>query len=191
MLSEIIKHNRSYRRFHEEIEIPHETLVDFINNTRFAPTARNQQILVYKPITDKKTRDEIFTTLKWAGYLKNWDGPAKGEQPTAYIVIGVHKNRLKFNDEWVNADLGIACQTILLQAAETGFGGCIIAAINKPNLKEILSIPEHIEPKIVIALGKPVLNVELKEIGLEGDIKYYSEEEKHIVPKRKLEDILF
>ncbi|MBN2663733.1 MAG: nitroreductase family protein [Bacteroidales bacterium] len=191
MLADLIKNNRSYRRFYQNEEISHQTLINFINNTRFCPTARNQQVLVYRAVTEEKIRQVIFPFLNWAGYLKDWAGPPQGERPNGYIIIGVNNKRLLFKDEWLNADLGIACQTILLQAAEKNLGGCIIAAINKSEIKKALNISEDIELKVVIALGKPKLDVKIEEIDDEDDIKYYRNNGEHIVPKRKLDDILF
>lgn len=191
MLTNLIKINRSYRRFYQNEEIPYQTLIDFINNTRFCATARNQQVLVYKAVTDEKMRNVLFPFLNWAGYLKDWDGPPQGERPTGYIIVGVNNKRLLFKDEWLNADFGIACQTILLQAAEKKFGGCIIAAINKIEIKKAFNISQNIDIKAVIALGKPILDVKIEEIEAEDDIKYYRKNREHIVPKRKLDDILF
>ncbi len=191
MLSELLKNNRSYRRFYENHKISKELLLQFIDNIRYVPTARNQQILVYKPITDKTECENIFPELKWAGYLKNWDGPQEGEHPTAYIIIAINKKRIKFNDQWINTDLGIAIQSILLQAVEQKLGGCTIAAFNKKNIYSKLNISKEIEPKIIIALGKPKKDVIIEEIGNNKSIKYYKKNDLHIVPKRKLNDILF
>jgi len=191
MLAEIIKKNRSFRKFNENVLISNETLLSFIDNTRLCPTARNQQVIVYKTVVDKIEREKIFPQLKWAGYLKEWDGPVKGERPTGYIVVAINLERLKNNDDWIFVDLGIVCQTILLQATEKNFGGCIIGAINKPKIRTEFNIPDHIEPKVVIALGKPTQRIDIKEIENNEDIKYYCENEKHIVPKRKLKDIIF
>ncbi len=192
MLNEIIKKNRSFRRFKEREKIDFNLLKSFIENARYCPTARNQQVLMFKPENDPKVNEKIFPQLKWAGYLKDWDRPVKGERPSAYIIIGINKNRLiKKDDEWANSDLGIAAQTIMLQAAEKNLGGCIIAAFNNAKIKKILQIPDFIEPKLILALGKPAETVKIVESNNEDDIKYYRKNNIHFVPKRKLKDIIF
>lgn len=191
MLRNLIKQNRCYRRFDENIEIEADFLFEMINNVRYVSSARNQQILMFKPIRDKDKRESIFPHLQWAGYLKNWNGPVKGERPTAYIIVGFNKNRLKFKDNWAYTDLGIATQTLLLQAVENGLGGCHIAAFNKKKISDIIECPDYIDLQIVLALGKPIQKVEIVELNEAQGIEYYEKNEVHYVPKRRIDDILF
>ena len=82
-------------------------------------------------------------------------------------------------------------QNILLGAVEKGLGGCIIRSINKPKLKKLLNIPPHFKIIDVVALGKPVENIILTDVGEDGDIKYYRDENQvHYVPKRTLEELI-
>jgi nitroreductase len=88
-------------------------------------------------------------------------------------------------------DQGIAAQSILLGAREKGLGGCIIGSINREGLKKALQIPSRYEILLVLALGKPKETVVIETVGPTGDIKYWRDnEEKHHVPKRKLDDII-
>lgn len=191
MLKDLLFKNRSYRKFDASYKINKEILIEIINNLRYIPTARNQQVLMYKSITDKETCDRVFEHLKWAGYLKDWDGPAIEERPSAYIIIAVNKNRLVFDDKWVFTDIGIAIQSILLQAVEKGLGGCTIAAFNKKKISEIIQAPENLDIEIVIALGKPAQQVEIVDVKDEKEIKYFEKNSIHFVPKRQTKEILF
>ena len=91
----------------------------------------------------------------------------------------------------LRCDHGIAVQSMLLGAVETGLGGCILGAINKPSLRKALAIPEHYEILLVLALGKPKEEVVIDEVELEADIKYWREGDgTHHVPKRRLDDVI-
>jgi nitroreductase len=186
MLHDFIMKNRSYRRFDEAIEISIDQLSSWIDLARLSASGRNAQPLKYILSVEKEKNSKIFSTLGWAAYLKDWDGPDEGERPSAYIVqlldtaIGTN----------FFCDDGIAMQSILLGAVEEGYGGCIFRTINKPKLIELLSIPEQFQIINVIALGKPIEKVVIEKMK-EGDFKYWRDESGvHHVPKRSLEEII-
>ncbi len=186
MLKDLLLKNRSYRRFHQDHQIDREDLVDMIDSARLSASARNAQPLKYILSNHPVQNENIFSTLAWAGYLKDWDGPAEGERPTAYI-IQLHDTTLGEN---YFCDDGIAAQSILLTAVEKGLGGCIIASVKKDKLSVLLEIPAHLKIIQVIALGKPAEKVVIEDIK-DGDIKYYRDEDGvHHVPKRSLEELI-
>ena len=137
MIEDVVRANRSYRRFHEGRRIEPEILRSLVNLGRLSPSAANLQPLKYITSSDPEVNKRIFPTLAWAGYLKDWGGPAEGERPSAYIVI--------LGDKEISAsfgcDYGIAAQSIMLGAAERGLGGCMIGSIDQPGLRQALSIP--------------------------------------------------
>lgn len=185
--SEIVKKNRSYRRFYQDHEIGGETLRGLVDLARLSPSAANRQplryILSWRP--DKNAL--IFRHLAWAAYLADWPGPGEGERPSAYIVI--------LNDTAISpsidCDHGIAAQTLLLGAAERGLGGCMLAAVNKEGLRSDLKIPEQYDILLVLALGKPKETITIETVGPDGNIRYWRDESAvHHVPKRSLDDLI-
>ena len=67
----------------------------------------------------------------------------------------------------------------------------MIGSIDRTQLRAALSIPDRFEILLVLALGYPKERVVLEDVGLDGDIKYYRDDEGvHHVPKRRLEDII-
>ena len=187
MLKDLIVKNRSYRRFYEEEIIEKETLKELIELARLSPSAANLQPLKYIISVEKNQSMLIFPYLAWAGYLTDWKCPEEGERPSAYIIIlGDTNISSKFG-----CDHGIAAQSILLGAAEKGLGGCMLGSIDSEGLRKALTIPEEYEILLVIALGKPKEKVLLEEVGSDGSIKYWRDENNiHHVPKRALNDII-
>lgn len=70
-------------------------------------------------------------------------------------------------------------------------GGCMIASINKKELRKVLDIPSRYEILLVLALGKPRETVVIDSVGPADDIKYWRDSKGiHHVPKRSLDDII-
>lgn len=187
MLRNLVLLNRSYRRFVESEAIAEETLKELIELARCAPSAGNLQPLKYFISNVADTNELIFPALAWAGYLKEWGGPAEGERPSAYIIILGDTNVSK----GFSCDHGIAAQTMMLGATEKGYGGCMIGAIDREMLSSNLNIPERYEILLVLALGKPAETVVLEDVGDDGCIKYYRDaNDVHHVPKRKTDELV-
>ena len=189
MLKDLVTKNRSYRRFDQSHQIDEATLRELVELARITPSSANLQPLKYLLSSEQNGNELIFQHLLWAGYLKEWPGPAEGEKPSAYIVILRDTDISKVE----SCDHGITAQTILLGAAEKGLGGCMIGNIKggASALSETLNIPAHLKVLLVLALGKPVEEVRMESVGDDGDMKYWRDEQNvHHVPKRNLADII-
>jgi len=187
MIKDLIKNNRSYRRFYEDYLISQNTLRELVELAIFSASAANLQPLKYLLSSAPLKNEKIFPHTKWAGYLKDWAGPEEGERPSAYIII-LGDTKIK---ESFGCDHGIAAQSILLGATEKGVGGCMIGSIDKDGLRKALNIPDRYEILLIIALGKPKEKVVLETVGGDGDIKYWRDEKGvHHVPKRSLEELI-
>lgn len=187
MLKDLILHNRSYRRFYQDVPLSRETLKELIDLARLSASAANRQPLKYYLSCQPEINARIFPHLAWAGYLKDWGGPKEGERPSAYIIV--------LGDKTISQDFGcdhgIAAQSILLGAVEKGLGGCIIGSVRRNELAQALNLPDRYEILIVIALGKPKEQVVIETVGADGNIKYWRDEQGvHHVPKRSLDELI-
>ena len=186
MLKDLILKNRSYRRFDQSVPLSMELLREMVEAARLSGSARNMQPLRYMLFNEHDDCARIFPTLAWAGYLKDWPGPADGERPAAYIV---QLGDLELTDDWW-CDDGIAAQSMLLTVVEKGFGGCIIGSVQREKLRSLLEIPECYKIIQVLALGKPAEEVIIEEAA-NDDIKYWRDENGvHHVPKRSLNELI-
>lgn len=186
MINDLVRRTRSCRRFREE-PISEEQLRSLVDLARLSASAANLQPLKYLLSYEKEMNEVIFPELKWAGYMKDWDGPVEGERPSAYIIVLGDREIAKS----FGCDHGIASQNILLGATDMGLGGCIIASVNRENLRKMFNIPDRFEILHVIALGRPGERILIEEIKEGGDIKYWRDGSGiHHVPKRVLDDII-
>ncbi len=192
MLKELIKKNRTYRRFYENVKISDDELISLIDLARISSSPRNQQALKFYFSNSEKENEQIFSTLSWAGALPNWNAPKKRERPSAYIlVLGDNSIIKKGAKSYHEVASGIVAQSITLGATEKEFGACIIAAIKRKTLRELLNLPNYLEILLVIAIGKPKEKVILTEMPKNNDYNYWRDENKnHYVPKRNLEEII-
>ena len=172
MLKDLVIKNRSFRGYDESRKITQEELLGFVDLTRYTASSANTQPLKYH-IAYKKEEVDAIQAL------------------TGFIVICLDRG-IAPNETAFLRDVGIAAQTILLAAAEKGLGGCMIGNFNRAALKELLKLPEDVEPNLVVAIGKPAEEVVLTEVGPDGNTRYYRDETGtvHYVPKRSLKDIL-
>jgi nitroreductase len=187
VLRDLVVKNRSVRRFNQSHTIEESTLRTLVDLARLSPSGSNLQPLKYILSCTPEKNAIIFPQLAWAGYLKDWPGPAEGERPSAYIIIlGDTKIRKEFG-----CDHGIAAQSIMLGATENHLNGCIIASVKRDALRTLLNIPDHLEILLALALGAPAEKVVLEPVGEDGDIKYWRDDNQiHHVPKRALDDII-
>ena len=188
MIAELIKKNRSCRRFYQDHSLDLEALRELVDLARLSASAANLQPLKYILSCNDEKNALIFSCLKWAGYIKDWPSPPEGERPSGYIIIVVNSKKA---NEWIGYDCGIASQSILLGAREKRLAGCMIGAINRKQLKDLLDIPNPFKILLVIAVGKPKEKVVIEEVDQDKDIRYWRDQyDVHHVPKRKLDDII-
>lgn len=184
MIYEKIASRRTIRKYAQK-PVPKEVLLKCVDAARLSPSGANRQPLKYIIIDDHELMKEVFSTLKWAGYLPSYQ-PGENETPQAYIVITLDKNIY----ENYGHDAGIAAMSISMVAHDNGLGSCILGSANREKLKEILKMPDSSDIILVVALGYPSENPVVDKVK-DGNIKYWLDENKVLhVPKRSLEEIL-
>ena len=181
MIRDLVLKNRSYRRFYQDVSIDIETMRELIELARLCPSAANQQALKYIISNDPETNAKIYP------HVRIDNDPPEGERPSAYVIILEETGR----QPWVHVDLGIAAQTIHLGAVEKGFGGVMVANINKDGLRKALDIPAHFEILLVLALGKPKEEMVIETMGDDGSLQQWWDDKKarHVI-KRSLDDLI-
>jgi nitroreductase len=185
-LKELVLKSRSYRRFDQSYQIDSKTIESFIDLARLSPTGANKQPLKFMYFNTPDECSRMFPYIAWAGYLTYWAGPEQGERPSAYILIAGDKSI----SDLFGVDHGIAAQSIMLGATESGLGGCIIGSIKRTELSNELSLPDNLDILLILALGKPFEKVIIEDIK-DSDVKYWRDDNKnHHVPKRSLKELI-
>ena len=181
-LVSLLAKNRSTRGFDASFKVRHDQLLSLIEAARLSPSAMNQQVLRYRLVTDEEAH-LLLPHIRLGGALPELGLPLPGTEPNAFVVICTDKE-----GRYVDIDMGIATQTILLRAVEMGLNGVCIAAFDKDKVREALQLP--LTPQLIIAIGRSAERIEVVEIAEGDDQKYYRNNGTHFVPKIKIEDLI-
>lgn len=137
---EIVKDRRSVRKYKKE-PVPMEKLMLLVEAARWAPSAGNSQPWEFVLIND----EDMVGALRAVSPGWLFEAPA-------LIVLCINKKR---ETDWSYIDVGAAMQNILLCAHSLGLGCCPIGSFVVQVLRELLELPEHLEPVLLITVGYP------------------------------------
>ena len=181
-LQSLLAKNRSTRGFDTSFKVRKDQLLSLVEAARLAPSARNQQVLRYRLVTEEEAQ-LLLPHIRLGGALPELNLPLKGFEPNAFVVICSDKE-----GRYVDMDMGIATQTMLLRAVEMGLNGVCIAAFDHKAVCEALQLP--IAPQLILAIGRSAERIEVVDI-VEGDsTTYYRKNGTHFVPKLRTEDLI-
>jgi len=149
-LKDAIMNRRSIRNYAKK-EVPMHLIGEIMEYARFAPSAGNIQNWKFVVVTDAKKKKEIAEACLGQYWMtKAW----------AYIVVCNDYKKVttlygKEGKMFSMQDCAIIATYIMLLAAEKGIGTCWVGSFNAAELQRILSLPEEIDPEIVLTIGWP------------------------------------
>ena len=183
-LDSLLLKNRSYRGYDESYVVTEDELREMVKVVTNVPSAKNQQVLRFKLVTRDTGGDIVLKNTKYGGALPELHLPFEGTAPYAFIIICSTVPEGK----WVDIDLGIAAQSILLKCVEMGLNGICIGAFNKQELISAFGL--KYEPLMVLAIGKGAEKIQLLSIREEEGHSYFRDKGIHYVPKVQLDDLI-
>ena len=182
-LNQLLVRNRSHRGYDPRRVVTMDELRRIVNvNTRI-PSARNRQCLRFRLVLSDEAH-KVLPLIRLGGALPELHLPLEGTEPQAFIVVSSNVDE----DRWVDMDLGISAQSMLLKATEMGLNGICIGAFKVDALTEALD--QKYKPLLVLAIGKGIENIRLTEIAEDENHAYYRKDGIHYVPKVKLDDLI-
>jgi nitroreductase len=133
---------------------------------RLAPTAANRQPFQIIVINTKGRQDELQRI-----YRRDWFVQA----PLLICMCGIQARSWTRLDKrrYLDVDLAIVMDHFILAATDQGLGTCWVASFNVKAAREILNIPDEVEPLIFTPLGYPADQPTKKERKPISDIVRY------------------
>ena len=154
MIKDLIKKNRSYRRFFAEKAVDTETLVSIVDEARFCPSACNSQPWKMYCCVDEQVKKKVLNAIS----DKNRNAFLKNAK--AFIVVAEKARRLKKDvekkfslDHFVKYDVGELVAYITLTAKSKGVESIIIGWVDKEKIKQAVELGENESCSLVVALG--------------------------------------
>ena len=181
-LASLVAKNRSTRGFDTSFKVRKDQLRSLVEVARLVPSARNQQVLRYRLVTEEEAH-LVLPHIRLGGALPELNLPLPGTEPNAFVVICSEKE-----GRYVDMDMGIVAQTMLLRAVEMGLNGVIIAAFDRDKIANALNL--SLAPQLLLAVGRSAEQVEITDISLGENVNYYRENGVHFVPKLRIEDLI-
>lgn len=178
-----IRNRRSIRRFQNK-PVPAEALKELADLARLYASGGNMQPMKTAVISKQENVDTVFFSLNWAMYLPGFV-IREDQRPMAYLVLlGDKSIRTPYQ-----FDLGAMATSVMLAAEDFGLSSCCLAIARKGIVRELLHLPENLEPEVVIALG--YADQHSSEVPFTENQKYTELENGDMqVPKRSLEETL-
>lgn len=135
-------------RSYKNVPVEKEKLERILEAGRVAPSACNLQPFYFIVITDEDLKEKVAAT-----YGGRW----LKEAPVIVVVCGDHSRSWKRADgkDHCDIDVAIAVDHMTLAATELGLGTCWICAFNAAKCRQVLTLPEHIEPVVLLPIGYP------------------------------------
>ncbi len=184
-LDALLLKNRSVRGYDHNVEPGPEVLRRIVGVNTKIPSARNQQALRFRIVTDPREVDIVNSNIKLGGALPELNLPLEGTEPRAFVIACANREP----DSMTYIDLGISLQSMLLKAVEVGLNGLIICAFNRENIRKELGL--DLTPLAVMAIGKSMENIKIVPISETESHKYYRDSNNvHYVPKVNLEELI-
>jgi len=145
--SELITNRYSVRGYKPDL-IEDEVLQQVLEAARMAPTAANMQPFQLIVIHTKGRQDELRRI-----YDRDWFVQA----PIIIVACGIPSKAWVRHDKanYGVVDVAIIMDHLILGATAQGLGTCWIGAFNPEAAREILGLPEDVDPIVMTPLGYP------------------------------------
>ncbi len=152
---ELIKNRYSVRAYKTD-PVDKVTLDKILEAARLAPTAANRQPFQLIVVNTAGRENELLKI-----YKRKWFVQA----PLLICACGVPRYSWVRNDRrrYLDVDVAIVMDHLILAATDLGLGTCWVAAFNEPAARQILNIPDEVEPLIFTPLGYPADTPAVKE----------------------------
>ncbi len=152
---DIVRKRRSVRSYRPD-PVPREAIDRCIEAARLAPSACNSQPWHFVVVDTPEMKDK-FVEAVYSG-LHSMNAFARNAPVHIAVVREKAKPAARFGGffrgvDFALIDVGIACEHLVLQAAEEGLGSCMLGWFDEKGVRKALGLPGTAKVDLVICLG--------------------------------------
>jgi nitroreductase len=128
--------------------IPAETVRRVLDAARIAPTAVNRQPFRIVVLTTADKRAALKRV-----YHRDWFS----QGPLVICLCGIKSEAWVRRDgrSYLDIDVAIAMDHLILAATDEGLGTCWVANFDAPAARDLMRLPDGVEPIVMTPLGYP------------------------------------
>ena len=141
-----ISTRRSIRRYKLE-PIPNGDLEKILAAAQIAPSAGNKQPWRFVVVSDTETKKKLGEMAR----NQTWISDAG----IIIVSLAMDKDSPEIYEKWVEKDVMIAVEHIVLAAWSLGYGTCWIGAFYEDRVKTLLGVPEKMKVVCLLPVGVP------------------------------------
>lgn len=147
---ECIKSRRSIRRYQKN-PIPEGLIRELIDAATCAPSSGNIQDWEFIVVRNSTAKTRLREAC---------GGQRIVEEAPALVVICSDRNRIgqygsRGEELYSIQNTAAAAENLMLAAWDRGIGSCWVGAFDETEVSNILVLPSHVKPLLILALGYP------------------------------------
>lgn len=134
-------------RHYDSRPVEEEKINYLLECVRLAPSAVNFQPSIFYVVTNK----DLLSQLQGC-YNREWFKTA----PMCMVACGNHEqawHRKLDNKDHTDIDVAIAVDHLILATFDVGLGSCWVCNFDAQKVAEILELPDHLEPMVLVPIG--------------------------------------
>lgn len=140
--------NRTSVRKYEDKAVEAEKIDQILRAAMAAPSAANQRPWEFFVVKNKETLAALADCSPYGGCIKD----------AAVAIVPVYRKEMMM-PEFADIDMAACTENILLEVTELGLGAVWIGiaplADRMENVRNVLTIPDHLEPYAIVPIGYP------------------------------------
>lgn len=141
---DVIRSRHAVRSYQNKC-VPREDILDILETTRFAPSAKNQQNWRFTIIENEDLRHKMVEACNKTEMI--------GKVPTIVVAWATDDKMMMCKQSTASVNVSIALTFMMLKATDLGIATCWWGAFDPEKVKQLLGLPAEATVVAVMPMG--------------------------------------